>query len=311
MEKNMEDDESHCKFVSSRGILKSCDFFSKTPHSSIRVLYGYDEGFENRIKDGDALYVCSSAIPDFCKMVHNIKTRFILVTGDCDECCWQDLFDSQKDFLLFMENSLLIHWFSQNCIFIDHPKLSPMPIGLDYHTMSEKNTDWGLRASPIEQEQELEMVIKNNAKPWNERLFQTCAYSNFHFSMETRFADDRQDAIDKIPPECIYYEPNLIKRVDTWKKQCDYVFVVSPFGNGLDCHRTWEALALGCIAIIKTSPFDVLFKDLPVWIVEDWSEINLMNMINVLTSFHGKTFRMEKLRLDYWMSEIRGKYQLV
>ena len=303
----METDESKCKYVCSRGILKSCDIFSYTPHSSIRVLYGYEEGFENKMNDGDTLYVCSSAIPKFCNIVNNIKTRFILVTGDCDECCWQDLFRSQEDFLLFMENPKLIHWFSQNSICIDHPKLSPMPIGLDYHTMSLDDSSWGPKSSPVEQERELEMVVKKYAKPWNERLFQTCAYSNFHFEMKTRFANDRRDAMNKIPPEFIYYEPNKLKRVDTWKKQCDYVFVVSPFGNGLDCHRTWEALALGCIPIVKSSPFDILFKDLPVWIVEDWSEVNLMNMINVFTSFQEKPFRMEKLRLDYWMSEIRGK----
>ena len=303
----MDNDESQCKFVSSRGILKSCDFFSKTPHSSIRVLYDYEIGFENKMKDGDTLYVCSSAIPDFCKMVHDIKTRFILVTGDCDECCWQDLFINKDDFLMFMENPLLIHWFSQNCICVDHPKLSHMPIGLDYHTMSEKDTSWGAKASPVEQERELEMVIKNFAKPWNERLFQTCVYSNFHFSMGTRFADDRRDAINKIPSECIYYEPISLKRVDTWKKQCDYVFVASPFGGGLDCHRTWEALLLGCIPIVKSSPLDPVFQDLPVWIVRDWSEVSVINMIVVLSTFQQKTFRMKKLRLEYWMNKIKNR----
>jgi len=307
MEKNMDNDESCCKYVCSRGILKSCDFFSKDPHSSIQVLYGYEQGFEHKMKDGDTLYVCSSAIPNFCNIVNIIKTRFILVTGDCDECCWQDLFASQKDFVLFMNNPKLIHWFSQNCVCVDHPKLSPIPIGLDYHTMSINDSSWGPKASPIEQEQHLEMVIKKLSKPWNERLFKTCAYSNFHFAMKTRYANDRKDAMNKIPPECIYYEPNLIKRIDTWKTQCDYVFIVSPFGNGLDCHRTWEALVLGCIPIVKSSPFNGLFKDLPVWIVEDWSEVNVINMIKVFNHFQEKTFRMEKLRLDYWISIIGSK----
>ena len=33
--------ESNNEFVSSRGILKSCDYFSTTPHSSIRQLINY------------------------------------------------------------------------------------------------------------------------------------------------------------------------------------------------------------------------------------------------------------------------------
>jgi hypothetical protein len=50
-------------------------------------------------------------------------------------------------------------------------------------------------------------------------------------------------------------------------------FVVSPHGNGLDCHRTWEALYLGVIPIVKTSSLDQLYEDLPVLIVDDWSDV--------------------------------------
>jgi len=50
-------------------------------------------------------------------------------------------------------------------------------------------------------------------------------------------------------------------------------FVLSPPGNGADCHRTWEAIYLGAIPIVlkKYWPFGHL--DLPVVVVEDWSEI--------------------------------------
>jgi hypothetical protein len=50
-------------------------------------------------------------------------------------------------------------------------------------------------------------------------------------------------------------------------------FVLSPPGNGADCHRTWEAIYLGAIPIVlkKYWPFDHL--DLPVLAVEDWFEI--------------------------------------
>lgn len=50
-------------------------------------------------------------------------------------------------------------------------------------------------------------------------------------------------------------------------------FVLSPPGNGADCHRTWEAIYLGAIPIVlkKYWPFGHL--DLPVLAVEDWSEI--------------------------------------
>ena len=54
--------ENNCKYVCSRGILKSCDIFSKTPISSIKQLYDYDF---STLKDGSIIYVCSSALPHF------------------------------------------------------------------------------------------------------------------------------------------------------------------------------------------------------------------------------------------------------
>ena len=50
-------------------------------------------------------------------------------------------------------------------------------------------------------------------------------------------------------------------------------FVISPAGKGLDTHATWEALLAGCIRIVPKSPLYPLFEDLPVWLVESWSEV--------------------------------------
>jgi hypothetical protein len=86
-----------------------------------------------------------------------------------------------------------------------------------------------------------------------------------------------------------------------------YAFVLSPQGNGLDCHRTWEALCLGCIPIVKTSGLDPLFADLPVWIVKDWSEVTLDNMKQVIEDYKSKTFNYEKLTLNYWQKQFQDK----
>jgi hypothetical protein len=50
-------------------------------------------------------------------------------------------------------------------------------------------------------------------------------------------------------------------------------FLLSPPGNGVDCHRTWEAIYLGAIPIVleKFWPFQHL--DLPVLVVNGWFEI--------------------------------------
>ena len=98
--------------------------------------------------------------------------------------------------------------------------------------------------------------------------------------MNTKYGYDRVDAYNQVPKELVYYEKNHIKRLNTWENQSKYAFVLSPHGNGLDCHRTWEALCLGCIPIVKTSAIDYLYEDLPVLIVKEWFDITKEILIN-------------------------------
>ena len=44
-----------------------------------------------------------------------------------------------------------------------------------------------------------------------------------------------------------------MQRRFVWETTAQFAFVASPPGNGFDCHRTWEALILGCIVIVQNS----------------------------------------------------------
>ena len=294
-------EENNCIYLSSRGILKSCDIHSSNPISSIRQLIHYDF---SKLRDKCSIYVCNSAIPQFSKLLSQINCSFVLVSGDCDESCPIDLFSNNDDFVSFIENPKIIHWYSQNCIMVNHKKLSQLPIGLDYHTMSKSNHSWGNMTSPVDQEYILNN-IKNNAKPFWER--EILCYSNFHFAMHTKFAYDRKDAFDNIVKELVYYEPAQVKRMISWKKQSTYAFVLSPHGNGLDCHRTWEALCLGCIPIVKTSALDTMYDGLPVLIVNDWKDISIELLQKTVNDYKDKIFCYEKLTLKYWMNLMSRK----
>jgi hypothetical protein len=276
--------------------MKSCDIYSLRPISSIRQLIEYD--FSN-FKPGSIIYVCGSAIPQFFEVVvPQIRFKYILVSGDCDETVPNDLFDSYQQFTKFIESPNLIHWFSQNCVLTTHPKLSQIPIGLDYHTMIEH------QITPLNQEK-LWHAVRSEVKPFWER--ECKAYANFQFLMTTKFGSDRVDAISQIPQELVYYERTRINRLNTYVLQSKYAFVVSPYGNGLDCHRTWEALVFGCIPIIKTSPLDPLFKDLPVLIVNLWSDVSKELLEKTINEYKTKQFNLEKLELSYWINLIKSK----
>ena len=295
--------ESDCWTVCSRGLLQSCDVRSLTPVSSIGRLHNYNT---SPTEDGSTVYVCGTAVPHFVESVFpEIKSRIILVTGDCDINCPNDMFSSTEAFLAFIESDRVIHWYSQNCTG-KHPKLSAIPIGMDFHTMTRASS-WGpTPLTPVEQEQVL-FAIKVRAEPMNKR--KRMAYSNFHFAMKTRFAEDRRRAKQEVPESLVYYEPEPTAREATWRKQSEYAFVLSPHGNGLDCHRTWEALMLGCIPIVKTSPLDELFEGLPVWIVQEWSDVTAEAMQERIekVSDAGDFSFSKFMSLAYWVQKIKSK----
>ena len=288
------EEEPACKLVSSRGILKSCDVHLANPVSSSADLSAYDW---NSLQEGCTVYVCTTAIPGLAAMIDSIPVSFVLVSGDADETVFADLFADEAAFKRFIESPRILRWYAQNATGI-HPKLHQIPIGLDYHTDASTK---GIR--PIDSESAL-LQIRDSAKPWSERLCQ--GYCNFQFQMWTKYGYDREEAKDQIPADCVFYEPGRTERMDGFRKQAEYAFVVSPHGNGYDCHRTWEALCLGCIPIVRTSGMDPLYEGLPVLIVDKWSDVSPELLRKTVQDFSQRTFQYERLQLAYWMNRIRN-----
>ena len=63
---------------------------------------------------------------------------------------------------------------------------------------------------------------------------------------------------------------------------------------------------LRCIPIVKTSGINDLYIDLPVLIVNDWSDINQKLLTDTINNFKNKTFNYKKLSLKYWMNLINS-----
>lgn len=288
--------EEHNKYVSSRGILKSCDYHSLSPQSSIRQFINYPP--LNDIKDvpSPSIYVCNSAIPNFIfKTLHKINFDFVLVSGDSDMNIPYCAETTQ-----IINYPHLIHWFCQNWVGGFHKKITTIPLGLDYHTMANEVMFWGPITSPKEQELLL-ISTKEKSKPFWERT--PICYGNYQFSM----TEDRHTAYNTISKELVYYEEMPVDRLTSWKTQSKYSFVISPHGVGLDCHRTWEALVLGCIPIVRKSKLDILYEDLPVLMVDDWKEITSDLLKTTIEIFKNKDFSYEKLTLKYWVDQINEK----
>jgi hypothetical protein len=272
----------------------------------------------DKIKDGDTVYICSSALPDFVKrFLPQINTRFILLSGDSDSSIptGKNVFDISSHYSTFKNQTLtpdefnqlidskyLIVWFSQNLTFSPKvfPKLRHLPIGMDYHTVANNDMYWGPRSSPKIQENLL-MAISSKARPLSER--RPKAYTTFHFAIHR---GSRQQAYEQIPKDLVHYEPEPVSRMVSWKNQIEYAFVVSPEGEGMDCHRTWEALCLGCIPIVISTPLNDMFEGLPVLIVQSWSDINDELLRRTQYEFSKKEWSKDKLLLKNWIDEIKS-----
>jgi len=84
------------------------------------------------------------------------------------------------------------------------------------------------------------------------------------------------------------------------------VFVLSPQGNGLDCHRTWEALYSGAIPVVTQGTLSkALSKELPILVTPDWatflrsSEEELREAAKTLGSMS-----LESAYMPYWIDKL-------
>lgn len=85
-------------------------------------------------------------------------------------------------------------------------------------------------------------------------------------------------------------------------------FVLCPDGNGMDTHRTWEALYLGSYPIVQRHVFTEEFaKVLPLLVVDDWNEITEQFLYSKYEDFASKEWHWEALKINYWENLIKEK----
>ncbi len=90
-----------------------------------------------------------------------------------------------------------------------------------------------------------------------------------------------------------------------------HCMVLSPRGNGLDTHRTWEALYLGRVAVVKASAMDAVFEGLPVIVVDSWDELSKERLNkeyrNVVNRMASNKYDHRRLWLSYYAHRIYEK----
>jgi len=197
-----------------------------------------------------------------------------------------------------------------------------MPLGLDFHTLRDKRTDggklwWGERKmASLEQYRVLCSLRQSAAVSVRARPVQDKVLAPFRIAEEPiregffhSHGIPTRRAVFKALNESGLVELVFGKRRrDMWAEMARHAFVVSPVGHGLDAHRTWEAVSLGCIVLVESSPLDSLYTDneLPVAIMPDlaaWEALNSSKLAELLEKFAPWTepeHLVPRLDTDFW-----------
>jgi hypothetical protein len=178
---------------------------------------------------------------------------------------------------------------------------------------------WGEEmTSPTEQEQILKS-IRDRLPPLASRIPKVYVdfawqqglglrhYRRYHPLKGTKFHENRRVVAKKMRRnKLVFCQSGPIPRSEMWRQRGQYVFVLSPHGMGLDCHRTWEALALGHIVIVTSSSLDSLYEDLPVITIKSWDDITVDALAKWLAQHQMAVGTHGKLRSGYWIDRMRG-----
>lgn len=303
----MAEIEKNCKYVSSRGIAQHCDVYPETITSdtmAFNPLYYYN------IKQGDKVYVITSALHHFTNLILPIlerkKISIKLITGACVKGAPCEISNFHKINYIerfFLKSKAIICWFTQNYDFHkQNKKIIPIPLGLDYHTLQKGKHWWGPKQTAVQQDNKIDQLYKSSHS-FHDRINKS--FSFYQFQMFHRHNKDRYLANDALISK--NFNVFLKQRQDrdtTWKLCTGYKYIISPHGNGLDCHRTYEAMCLGCIPVVRSSPLNFIYKDMPVIILNSWDSISL-NVLNKISEQKINNSR-EKLMLKYWIDYINN-----
>jgi len=176
-------------------------------------------------------------------------------------------------------------WFGQN-LTNRSSKFYPIPIGLenDYvpNSIEKKKLLLNLSCNQQYKPNKLLYINHNIGTNPSERITPYNIFINNDFiTVEPSGGFDYQES---------YYTKIL-----------SHYFMLSPPGNGIDCHRTWEILYLKRIPIIKRiGRLEELYQDLPVLFINDYSEISDYFLEKSLDSIMKKSFNFDKLKFNYW-----------
>lgn len=173
---------------------------------------------------GITLVFCKAdRVERFFPFIEEYKKNIVLVTHNADT----NIGPLQVNGL----PTNVVHWFAQNALVIDD-RVTPIPIGLERPGVG-MSSDY----EAIFQEREKRKIRKP------EKRFLLSMNPNTNPSLRIPLLQQLLEIRDVTVV-------NGLSFTDYLDEVANHEFVISPPGNGYDCHRTWEALYVGVRPIV-------------------------------------------------------------
>ena len=239
----------------------------------------------------------------FANNLDKLSKPCILITSDGDRSVPSSY--NNDTCTRILNNPYILKWYTQNYDkSIIHTKLHHYPIGFDLHTPR-----WLINNSIFEKINYMISCrnVSNSYNGQNSRI-KNKIFSDTHNSGSHPV---RHKIGDIIKNNGIFELTKERKSfADIIKDYNKYLFVLSPRGNGLDCHRTWELFLAGAIIITITSSLDDMYikNNLPVVILNNIDELKdisvdkLNEWYEIYISKTSINNIFPKLTYNYWIN---------
>lgn len=258
-------------------------------HRVDHILSDVESFSPNEVKKGDIIFVEQDSLTEFFNLfIPNISAPYILITANCDRGGDEPM---PGKFEAILEDKNLKAWFTQNIDRNNHPKLYPIPIGL-----ANRKYPWG----------EIEKYIKILPNAQNKKRTKWL-YINFNIKTNKKIRKPIWKYFSNHSLNGMVHLAQTTNQSKYMDEISHFKFVLSPPGNGLDCHRTWESLLLGTYPIVLSSTLNPLYRDLPVLIINKWEEITPNLLKTKYKEFKSKQWNLDKLYFKYWLKIVKSK----
>jgi hypothetical protein len=236
------------------------------------------------VKDGDVIFCQAELFEELRKEVlEQIECQVSLILGNSD-------FNQTKDNHANIDSLNIKKILVQN---LAEPiqKFEPLPIGLE--------NLWRFNHGRLSKR----MIRASNSSPRDFRIM-------WGFSLHTNF-ELRSQASQSLSRTQIAVKVELKSGKEHQRALNRFAFVASPPGNGLDTHRTWEAIYLRCVPIVLRSEMTMRYWNLglPIWIVDSYEELVNFTEIDLKEKYLQLSNRFDSKAIwaDFWLEYIRAK----